>query len=97
MVGATYENEKLTFNVQVVTRASRNEIVGVHNQTVKIRIAAPPVDGAANDELIRTLAKTFGVSRTDVTIVRGHSSKLKTVAIKGGTVQRLAAILKRVG
>ena len=94
MVDATYENEKLTFNVQVVTRASRTEIVGVHNRTLKIRIAAPPVDGAANEELIRTLAKAFGVARSAVSIVRGHSSKLKTVTVEGADLQKLSSLLE---
>jgi uncharacterized protein (TIGR00251 family) len=47
----------LIFNVLVVPRASRSEIVGEHNGALRVRIAAPPVDGAANEELIRTLAR----------------------------------------
>jgi uncharacterized protein len=93
MVDATYENEKLTFNVQVVTRASRTEIVGAHNGTLKIRIAAPPVDGAANEELIRALAKAFGVARSAVSLIRGQSSKLKVVTVEGGSIERLEEIL----
>jgi hypothetical protein len=48
-----------------------------------VRLAAPPVDGAANDELIHVLAKTFRVSRSAVTILSGHSSRLKQVSIDG--------------
>jgi hypothetical protein len=48
-----------------------------------VRLAAPPVDGAANDELIRVLARAFNVSRSAVTIVSGHTGRLKQVSIEG--------------
>jgi uncharacterized protein (TIGR00251 family) len=66
-----------------VPRASRSEVVGEHNGSLRVRIAAPPVDGAANDELIRVLAKTFKVSRSAVKIVSGHNSRTKQVSIEG--------------
>ena len=68
--------------VQVVPRASRSEIVGEHNGALRVRIAAPPVDGAANKELIRTLAHAFKVPQRDIEILSGHTSKLKQVRIK---------------
>jgi hypothetical protein len=74
---------KLTFRVQVVPRASRSEVVGEHNGALRVRIAASPVEGAANDELVRTLAKTFSVPTSAVKIVRGQTSKLKTVSVTG--------------
>ena len=76
------ENEgRLVFNVQVVPRASRSEIVGEHNGALRVRIAAPPVDGAANEELVRTLARAFKVSRRAVQIAGGSASKLKQISI----------------
>jgi uncharacterized protein len=74
---------RLVFRVQVVPRASRSEIVGEHNGALRVRLAAAPVDGAANEELIHVLAKAFHVSRGAVTIVSGHSSRLKQVSIDG--------------
>ena len=74
----------LTFKVRVVPRASRSEIVGEHDGALRVRVAAPPVEGAANDELVRLLARTFGVPRGAIEIVAGHSSKLKTVRVSGG-------------
>ena len=71
------------FRVQVVPRASRSEIVGEHNGSLRVRLAAPPVDGAANEELIHVLAKSFRVSRSAVTIVSGHTGRLKQVSIEG--------------
>ena len=72
-------------------RASRSEIVGEHNGALRVRIAAPPVDGAANEELIRTLARAFKVPRRDVEITSGHSSKLKQVSVKNVTPAALNA------
>ena len=74
----------LIFKVRVVPRASRSEIVGEHDGALRVRIAAPPVAGAANDELVRLLARTFGVPRSVVEITAGHSAKLKTVRVIGG-------------
>jgi uncharacterized protein (TIGR00251 family) len=67
-------------------------VLGEHNGSLRIRIAAPPVDGAANEELVRVLAKTFNVSRSAVTIVSGQTGKVKQISIKGRTnelVERL--------
>lgn len=69
--------------VQVQPRAPRSEVVGPHGDAVKIRLAAPPVDGAANAELVRFLAERLGVRRNDVTIVRGNTARRKTLRIRG--------------
>lgn len=74
---------RLVFRVQVAPRSSRSEVVGEHNGSLRVRLSAPPVDGAANEELIHVLAKTFKVSRSAVTIVSGHSGRLKQVSIEG--------------
>jgi hypothetical protein len=67
--------------VHVVPRASRSEIVGEHNGALRVRIAAPPVDGAANEELIRLLAKKFAVSKSDVSVLSGRTGRIKQVRI----------------
>jgi uncharacterized protein len=69
------------FDVLVVPRASRSEVVGEHNGSLRVRIAAPPVDGAANNELVKVLAKVFEVAKSDVEIVSGLRSKLKRVTV----------------
>jgi hypothetical protein len=84
VINYTTQGDAITFSVRVVPRASRSEIVGEHDGSLRVRIAAPPVDGAANDELIRVLAKAFGVPKSKVEIVAGHASKLKQVRIVGG-------------
>ncbi len=73
----------VVFKVQVVPRASKNEIVGAHNGALKVRITAPPVDGAANAELIKVLAKKFGVAKSAVEIVGGQTSKHKQIRVNG--------------
>jgi uncharacterized protein (TIGR00251 family) len=82
----------LIFTVRVVPRASRSEIIGEHDGALKIKLAAPPVDGSANAELIKTLAKAFGVANRSVEIVSGQTSKTKQVKIKGVTKEILLSL-----
>ena len=84
MINYSEKDGVLTFKVRVVPRASRSEIVGPHDGALRVRIAAPPVNGAANDELVRLLARAFGVPRSAIDISAGHASKLKTVSVIGG-------------
>src|SRR5437660_662201 len=79
MIDYSARDGALSFKVQVVPRSSRSEIVGAHNGSLRVRLAAPPVDGAANEELIRTLARAFGVARSAVEITAGQASKTKRV------------------
>ena len=67
--------------VRVQPRASRTEIVGEHDGALKVRIAAPPVDGAANGELIRYLAKTLGIARSRVRVLGGGTGRTKVIEI----------------
>ena len=59
-------------------------MTGEHAGALRVRLAAPPVEGAANAELIRVLAKLFSVPQKNVEIAAGHRSKMKTVRIAGG-------------
>ncbi len=79
----------------MVPRASGTAVAGRHGNAVRIRVAAPPVDGAANEELVRFMAKRLGVSRGAVAIARGQSSRRKTVTIEGiSTDAALARLLE---
>jgi uncharacterized protein len=71
------------FGVHVQPRASRTEIAGVYGTALKVRLHSPPVDGAANEELITFLAKVLGVSKRAVRIVSGQASRGKTVEVEG--------------
>jgi len=87
-------NKEITIVVRVVPRASRSEIVGLVDGVLKVRIAAPPVDGAANAELMKVLAKAFGVSKSAVEILAGETSRTKRVHIAGAAAAKIDAVLK---
>ncbi len=92
MIKFTEKDGSLIFDVRVVPRASKSEIVGDLDGALKIRIASPPVDGAANAELIKVLAKKFSVSKSAVEIVSGQTSKTKQIKIIGGNASNLPDI-----
>ena len=94
MIDITEKEGAVIFNVRVVPRASRSEIVGEHDGGLKVRIASPPVDGAANSELIKLLAKRFGVAKSDVEIVGGETSKSKRIKIGNMTKRRFEQVTK---
>jgi hypothetical protein len=79
------EGGDLLLHLRVQPRASKDELL-VDGERLRLRITAPPVDGAANNHLIRFLANTFGVSNSRVEIVRGLSGREKTVRIIEPTV-----------
>jgi len=71
------------FPVWVVPNARRNEVVGVHGGAIKIRITASPVEGAANEALLRFLAQRLGVRENQLEIVAGATSRRKMVSVVG--------------
>lgn len=85
------------FTVHVVPRASRSEIVGEYNGALRVRIAAAPVDGAANIELIRLLAMKLNLPRSAVEITSGHTSKLKRVSVNGEQADMLVKLINQDG
>lgn len=90
-VHATADGVSLAITVQ--PRAKRSEVVGVHGDTLKIRVAAPPVDGAANDALRDFLSKALGVPRRAVALASGASSRSKRFTVDGITVADAVAAL----
>jgi len=93
MIHYTETDGALAFKVRVVPRASRSEVAGEHDGALRVRVAAPPVEGAANEELARLLAKAFGVPARDVEITGGHTSKTKTVRVRGASAEQLRALV----
>jgi len=71
--------------LSVSPRASRTEVAGVADGRLRVRVAAPPVDGAANEELVRFLARALGVPQRAVTVTAGAGGRRKTVEIRGVT------------
>ena len=84
----------ITFSVRVTPRASKSEIVGKHDGALKVRICSPPVDGAANAELIRLFAKHFGILKSDIDICGGETSKNKRIKIANLSLSRFEEIVK---
>ena len=78
-----HRDDAVSFAVHVQPRASRSEITGVHGDSMKVRLEAPPVEGAANAALIELLADALGVSRRNVQVVVGQISRSKVVEVLG--------------
>ena len=85
----------VTIKVKVQPRASKSEIVGEHDGAIKLRLAAPPVDGKANEECKRFLAKLFRVSATSVEIISGETSRDKVIRIRSISARRVLEALGR--
>ena len=77
--------------LRVSPGASRSEVVGRHGEGWKVRVAAPPESGKANDALVELLASTLGVSRSGIEILSGHRSRDKTVVVRGLGDEEIAA------
>jgi uncharacterized protein len=86
----------LAFAVRITPRAGRTTIAGVRGEALAIRLAAAPVEGAANDALIAFLAETFDRPRRDITIASGLRSRDKRVAIAGLTEAEFEARLNDI-
>jgi uncharacterized protein (TIGR00251 family) len=78
-------SESVTLDIKVIPRAGRTELAGTRDGAILIRLAAAPVDGAANNALIDFLSDLFEVAKRDITIVAGQTSRQKRVKILGIT------------
>jgi uncharacterized protein (TIGR00251 family) len=78
--------DRVILALRVQPRASRDEVAGIHGDRLKVRICAPPVDGAANRHLCRYLADLFDVPAASVRLIRGESGRDKTVEVTGARV-----------
>lgn len=79
----------ICFSVVVIPKSSRNEIVEWKNDELKIRLAAVPEKGKANEELIRYLAEVLNIGKTHVNLVRGEASRRKKVSVKGMSMEEI--------
>ncbi|MCK4728638.1 MAG: YggU family protein, partial [Desulfobacterales bacterium] len=86
--------EGVIFKVIVQPRGSKNEIIGLQSDALKIRLTAPPVEGAANKMCIEFLAKSLKVRKSDVEIVRGQRSKTKKMLVRSATRKKIESLLK---
>ena len=82
MLALTEKKEGLVVKVAVVPRASRNQVAGLKEDALKIKLTAPPVEGAANKACLQFLSKTLGLPKSSLTIVSGESSRTKRILIR---------------
>ena len=80
------------FTVRVQPRSSRSAVDGLHGDALKVRVTAPPVEGAANDAVVAVLAAALGVPRRMVRIVAGDAARTKVVEVDGVTAEAVRAL-----
>ena len=93
MLELNEKNNAVTIKLRVQPRASRTEIIGEHAGAIKMRVAAPPVDGKANEECRRFLAKLLKVGATSIEIISGDSSRDKVIRVSNITARRVLEAL----
>ena len=86
--------EGVILKVTVQPRGSRNEIAGLQGDALKIKLTAPPVEGAANKLCVEFLAKALKVRKSDVEIIHGQKSRSKKVLVRSTTRKRIESLLK---
>ena len=97
MLKITKTSTGATFKVRVQPGASKNEMVGVQQDALKVRISAPPVQGKANKALVNFLAKELGVKKSEIEIVSGHTSRVKKIKVIGeGTEKILQELIDNI-
>jgi uncharacterized protein (TIGR00251 family) len=84
----------VTLSVWVTPGASRSEFTGVADGRLRVRLAAPPREGKANDELVRLVARMLGVTRKDVAVTAGSSGRRKLVRVAGVTVEQARRVFR---
>lgn len=87
----------IILEVFVAPRAKRSQVVGFHGGVPKIALAAPPIEGRANEELLDCLKDLFGVPGRNLTLLRGDTSRRKTVLLRGVSPERVVQLLEMPG
>ncbi len=84
------KNNGVTLTLTIQANAHKSEIVGLYNDTLKIKIKAPPVDGKANKEIISFLSEKLGITQKNIEILKGDKNKNKIVLLMGESLQSLS-------
>jgi len=82
--------------VHVIPRSAADKIVGIVDGRVRIKVAAPPVEGKSNKRVIEILSRTLGVPKSRITILRGHKSRIKTLAIENLSTDPYELIAEKI-
>ena len=96
MINLKESKKGLTFDIQVIPHASRAEISGVQEGAFKLKVTAPPVEGAANEACIKLLAGELGLKKSRMEIFSGAKSRRKTVAVKDITRDQLEKAINQI-
>lgn len=83
MIEIRENKQGVFFKIKVQPRASKNEVAGLVGDALKVRLTSPPVDGEANEACIKFFADTLSIPKSSVEIINGHTSRTKTIFIKG--------------
>jgi uncharacterized protein (TIGR00251 family) len=87
-------NDQILIDITVIAGSSLNEIVGIQDSRLKIKIAAQPQDGKANNELKKFLARQLGCSKSSIKIVKGEKNRNKTLAVPATYDQQLSELIQ---
>ncbi|WP_133139964.1 DUF167 domain-containing protein [Legionella genomosp. 1] len=87
------EEGKLTLFLYIQPGAKKTEVCGLHGRSLKIKLAAPPVEGKANEVLIKFLGKSLNIPLAAISIRHGEKSRMKTVIIQGGRKEHLSSLV----
>jgi uncharacterized protein len=96
MIGLKESKKGLTFDIQVIPHASHAELAGEQDGALKIRVTAPPVEGAANEACIKLLASELGLKKSQMEIFSGLKSRKKTVRVKNISKTELALKMRNI-
>ena len=88
--------EGVIFKALILPRSSRNELIGVQGDALKIRLTAPPVEGAANKMCIRFLAEYLKVPKSRIEIISGKGSRIKKILVRSVEKSRIESLLRNV-
>lgn len=80
---------RITLTLHIQPGAKKTEFAGLHGDALKIRLAAPPVDGKANEALVRFVAETLGLAKSAVNLKSGQTSRRKVLEVVGSTVKAI--------
>jgi uncharacterized protein (TIGR00251 family) len=89
------QKEQIRITVHVQPNANQNKVVGFRDGVLQVRIAAPPIKGKANQELVKFLSTLLGVSKSSLSIEKGVTGKKKTVAVRGLGQDRVLRLLEK--
>lgn len=88
-----FDKKSCIIEIHAQPQAKKNEIVGLYNDRLKVKIKSPPVDGKANECLIEFIAKVVGVNRSSVELLKGESSRQKQIRISGLNLKQIELLL----